>query len=409
MNSKLEKQKQIQSLLNSRALGENTDWDSQSAGITAVSGREESVQDRLVHQVFHFQRSIIQNLNSGLITIDLSGEITFVNRIAASLLTCESEVLLQKNIADLFESNSDTIHFMERCTNARQKIDEWETRFLKADGKSLMVEINAAPLTDHNNRFEGVVVLFRDITEVHQLRMQVERMERLALLGELSTGIAHEIRNPLGGIKAASQVLAENIDDQGVAGELINRIVRETDRANKLLKEFFRFARPGKAKPEWFDVRQAINGVQLLVSQQMRHKKINFEKHLAADLPRVFADETQVEQILLNLFLNAVEALHTGGTLSVEATVAKAPGKSSNMAAKAGLSIAVSDNGSGIHSENLPRIFNPFFTTKKDGLGLGLSICSRLASENGGTIDGQSVFGDGAQFVLTLPSATATT
>ncbi len=410
MTSKLEKQKQILSLLNITAPVEPVNTEPGSRNGARIVSDNQLSQNRLRNQVYQFQRSIIQNINSGLMTIDLEGEITFANKITARLLGCRVKELLEKNIRALFVSRSDAAHFLSLWQSSGQKIDEWETRFRRSDGFEIVVEINASRILDESNQFEGVVVLFRDITEIHDLRHQVERMERLALLGELSAGIAHEIRNPLAGIKAATQLLEEDIQPNAFQSEVVTRIVREVDRANRLLKEFFKFARPTRPRPAYCKLADIIDAVYLLMAPRLKDRGIRWHIALADDAQQIFADETQMEQIVLNLVLNAMQALPGEGQITINSQRLSAPlppamreDDSSSGARGEFVALNISDDGPGVAPDIRPRIFNPFFTTKTDGVGLGLSICSRMIEENFGSIDLVDS-ANGAAFQVIVPA-----
>ena len=411
MSSKVNKQKQIFSLLNSQPFPISEQAihfksNPQSAGKENVQS-----QNTLIHQVYHFHKNIIQNLNAGLLTLDLSGEITFANKGAAELLGYDVKELLGENIKRLFASPEEASKFLELSSLPGKKVDEWETQFVCKDARHIIVEINAAHLVDVNNDFEGIVLLFRDITEVHQLRHQVQRMERLALLGELSAGIAHEIRNPLAGIKAASQVLEEisRLDESQT--QLVRRIVREVDKANRLLKEFFKFARPGKPNLGYYSIEAMIDSVYLLLAPRFRKMRVEFKENFTEKMPRVYVDETQIEQVMMNLFLNAIDSMPEGGVLTVTTSkkeISILEEERARMSTSANeltyVVVEVTDTGAGIPADQLDKIFNPFFTTKQEGLGLGLSICSRLIEENRGKIEVYSEAGKGTTFVIALPT-----
>lgn len=412
MVSKLQKKKKIYSLLNSQSSSVQQELELIQAPTEAhMSGAQELQHNRLINQIYHFHKSIIQNINAGLITMDLSGEITFANQSAARLLGYEMGSLLGKNVQEFFEAAEEGTRFVHLCSFPGKKIDDWESRFVDGDGKIIIVGINAAHLQDENNDFEGAVLLLRDLTDLLQLRNQVERMERLALLGELSAGIAHEIRNPLAGIKVATQVLQESLGADVTHQKLLQRVVDEVDKANRLLKQFFKFARPARPKFGFYRVEQIIDTVYLLLAPQFMKAGIRFHKQIAADLPPVYVDETQIDQVILNLLLNAVEAMKGGGELKVHAILLslKVPNvKTEHFSATEALldyvAVEISDTGEGISEENLTRIFNPFFTTKPDGVGLGLSISSRLVEENRGKLNVVSRVGEGSTFTLLLPT-----
>ncbi|MCB0270549.1 MAG: PAS domain-containing protein [Calditrichaeota bacterium] len=163
----------------------------------------------MLRQVFEFHRSMVQNLNSGLLTIDLAGEIIFANKVAARLLGLEVSDLLGKKVVDLFNKSEDGEAFLRECTRRGQRIDEWEAQLFHPQYRQITVGIDAAYMEDTRNSFQGIVLLLRNLTEVMEMRNQVKRMEQLALLGEMAAGLAHEVRNPLAGIKATAQLLED--------------------------------------------------------------------------------------------------------------------------------------------------------------------------------------------------------
>jgi len=405
MTSRLNKQKQIFSLLNTHHPEDESEKTVSAGDSSAVLPHETASRQRLLNQVYHFHKSIIQNVNLGLIALDRLGEITFANKTAALLLRCDREWLLGKKLQNFFSKREDADAFMQQAFEPDAKIDDWETTFARSDGKHIRVDVNASPLHDHNNRFEGVILSFRDLTEIHQLREQVTRMERLALLGELSAGIAHEIRNPLAGIKAASQVLEGQFDANDPRRALLERVIREVDRSNKLLNEFFRFARPSRPNLEQHSVEAIVSGVRLLLQPTLKKNDIRWQEDITAGL-QVRADGNQLEQILLNLLLNAIEAMPEGGELSVLAKRSRLPERKGRGKAKEApkVVIEVNDTGVGIAAEHLEKIFNPFFTTRPEGTGLGLSICNRLIEEHEGTLEVQSREGEGSRFTIMLPT-----
>lgn len=411
MNSKIEKQKHIFSLLNSK-LSE----DSQADGLLNFKDNKRDVdkilsQANFANQVYHFHKSIIQNINAGLFITDLDGVVTFANKIAGRLLGYEVEDLLERNMAQFFRNKDEAERLLSLLSLPEKKIDNYETRLIDKNSKELVIGINASTLVDRSNKFEGVVFLFRDLTEIYHLRNQVERMERLALLGELSAGIAHEIRNPLAGIKASAQVLQESLNHEDFRSELINRIVKEVDKSNRLLKEFFKFARPMPPRYGFFDIEMIIDSVYLLLAPRFKKNNIKFREEFEDHLPQVYIDETQIEQVILNFFLNAVDVMTDGGELRIT-TQKKKLSLLDTQQSKYDVPnqelyyviIDIADTGKGIKPEVIDKIFNPFFTTKKDGLGLGLSICSRLIEENRGKVDVVSAPGKGTTFTLALPT-----
>ncbi len=231
----------------------------------------------------------------------------------------------------------------------------------------------------------------------------MERMDRLATLGELSAGIAHEIRNPLAGIKTSAQVLEESFSPGDFRAQLVARIVKEIDRSNKLLQRFFHFAKPSKPIPAFHSLKNIIDGVFLLLAPRLAKRKINFISEFEDDLPNIYIDESQFEQVVLNLFLNAYDAMPSGGELKIVAGFDKKLQYSETQKATGSIIVYITDTGKGIDKEKIEKIFNPFFTTKSDGVGLGLSISSRLLEENQAKMEVESELNKGTTFKLFLP------
>ncbi|MBN2364582.1 MAG: PAS domain S-box protein [Calditrichaeota bacterium] len=413
MGSKISKKKQMFSLLNYKFA--NMWEESVSTGTEShpekIENFSSTYPSHLLNKVYNFYKSIIQNLNSGLIAIDLNGEINFVNQSGVSMLGYEREELLGKNISEVFADDVESQKIKRAIFLPQKRFNDREVNFYHKEGTLKVVGLSSSQIHDENNNFDGIILLFRDLTEVRHLKIQLERMERLALLGELSAGIAHEIRNPLAGIRAAAQLLEESDGKADFQKQVVERIIREVDKANKLLKEFFKFAKPGKPNLKFHDIELLVDGVHLLLSPQMRQKNIEFITDFGDDIPQVYVDDTQMEQVFVNLFLNAIDAMKNSGKLSIKTykkkmnilTSKKEQFEIDNNQLNY-VFIEVSDSGCGISEQNIDKIFNPFFTTKPSGLGLGLSICSRLVSENGGNIDIDSVVGKGTTVTLALPA-----
>ena len=357
---------------------------------------------------------MVQNLNSGLLTIDLAGEIIFANKVAARLLGLEVSDLLGKKVVDLFNKSEDGEAFLRECTRRGQRIDEWEAQLFHPQYRQITVGIDAAYMEDTRNSFQGIVLLLRNLTEVMEMRNQVKRMEQLALLGEMAAGLAHEVRNPLAGIKATAQLLEEDDELDAMKRETLKRLIREVDKANHRVSEFLKFARPNRAKADFHQVREIVENTLHFLDAKMQWQKITATTAVPETLAPVFVDKTQIEQVLLNLFINAMDAMPNGGQLHISAKPrAIRAGKRANrhgvvaQQQQSFIEISVRDSGEGIAKENLGQIFRPFFTTKITGVGLGLAICSRLVEENRGKIDVLSHIGKGTTIILALPAFAA--
>ena len=233
--------------------------------------------------------------------------------------------------------------------------------------------------------------------ELREAQAEVQRSERLAALGQLSAGLAHEIRNPLGVISASAEILEKNVADENkVAREVSGFIRSEVHRTNELVTRFLNFTRPSPLQKELANLNDVVRGAvsQLVEKVKGRKEDIQIRQDLH-DVPRFSFDATLVESVVLNLLLNGYEAMSSGGTLVVRTR------RNGSMA-----QIEVADSGIGIKKDQLENIFNPFFTTKPDGVGLGLAMVSKFVDSHGGKITVTSRAGEGATFRVSLPLET---
>jgi signal transduction histidine kinase len=228
-------------------------------------------------------------------------------------------------------------------------------------------------------------------------RERMERADRFALVGEMATGLAHEIKNPLAGLSGALELLAEDLHSSERHGAVVNEMQAQVTRLTRIMESLLSFARPPKPHLQWVDVNPLVEKVLFLIEQQRRGKaRLTVDRALSPNLPPVHADLGQLQQVFLNIFLNASQAMNgQGGTITVRSLVKDGA-----------VTVEVADTGPGIPVEARPHVFKPFFTTRRDGNGLGLSISERIISEHGGRISFSCPPGGGTTFVVMLPAGT---
>jgi signal transduction histidine kinase len=229
-----------------------------------------------------------------------------------------------------------------------------------------------------------------EIERLH--RTQMSRAEHLATLGELATGLAHEIRNPLAGIAGVIEIVGRDLPATSPARAVVKDVRLEITRISRTLTDLLETARPRRPEVRRSNLNTTVEHAVMLARQQVLSRPLKIELQKAPDLPEVEHDSDQVHQVLLNLLLNAVQAMEKAGTVHVE--IGSRQGYAS---------VVVSDTGRGISSQNLPNIFRPFYTTKGDGTGLGLSLARRIVEDHHGRIEVSSILGKGSQFTVLLP------
>jgi signal transduction histidine kinase len=247
---------------------------------------------------------------------------------------------------------------------------------------------------DLGRNFNHMMQQLRDSrTEIERLhRTQMSRAEHLATLGELATGLAHEIRNPLAGIAGVIEIVGRDLPATSPARAVVKDVRLEITRISRTLSDLLETARPRRPEVRRSNLNTTVEHAIMLARQQVLSKPIKIELQKAPDLPDVEHDSDQIHQVLLNLLLNAVQAIERTGTVSVE--IGSREGYAS---------VVVIDNGRGISTQNLPNIFRPFYTTKGNGTGLGLSLAHRIVEDHHGRIEVTSVVGSGSRFTVMLP------
>jgi PAS domain S-box-containing protein len=343
-----------------------------------------------------FNESVLQSLTSGLISVDRKGRITYMNRGAERILQYGSEEVKGKplGVALACKDKQDLLR-IRGLTEDEPSLGR-QARVMRKDGAEIPIGFTVSPHLDGDGHEIGKIVHFRDLSEVNEMQEELLRMDRVVSLGEISMGIAHEIRNPLAGIRITAQALEEELGHNEIHREYVARIISEIDRLNELLKSFFSFAKPQRPQLEPCHLPGLVRDVLLLLRKDLADRRILVEEEYAAGLPPVPVDMNQMKQVVLNLLLNAVQAIGKEGVVGLGMDVGVHGGRREAV-------LRVSDTGKGILPEHQAKIFDPFFTTKAKGLGLGLSITYRIVKRHGGRIRVQSESGKGTTFFVHIP------
>ncbi len=338
-----------------------------------------------------FSDNVVENIPIGLIALDDHHRIAAFNHTA--------EVLMQRSFQEVIGKKAEVILPPElyaelKSPEIQHHVIEKEINCTVADGKTVPLEIGASVLEDEDRTFLGHVILFKDLTEVRALRREIERSRRLASVGSLAAGVAHEIRNPLSSIKGFATYFKERYQHVPEDSQTANIMIQEVDRLNRVVSQLLEFARPVKISPLATSLPRLIEDSLKLVQQKAQHKQITISNSTASAEKEVHLDPDRINQVLLNLYLNAIESMNAGGELGVKTGV-REDGKS--------IEIQVSDTGCGIDQDDLTKIFDPYYTTKTSGTGLGLAIAHNIIEAMGGSISVASQLGRGTTFRLVFP------
>jgi PAS domain S-box-containing protein len=344
--------------------------------------------------------SLIESIGSGIIITEMNDTITYINQAGEKILGYSKGEVFGKpfGLFGLNEKQNVSYSFLDHPDNLDTRR---EGRMKRKDGDEIPVGFTINHHLSLSGEAIGKIIIFRDLTKVYRIQEEMLKMDRLVSLGKLASGIAHEIRNPLAGIKTTAQALGEEMSKDDPKREYLNRITKEIDRLNELLKTFFSFAKPQTLLLIPCHIKEIINAIIPFLIKEIADKGIQFVESYHPQLPRIRVDKIQMHQAFLNLFLNAIQAMPYGGELKIEANPVILPspeGSTQNF-----IKVVVSDSGKGIPPQILPKIFDPFFTTKPKGIGLGLSITYQIIKKHGGTIKVHSQWEKGTSFIINLP------
>ena len=350
--------------------------------------------------VKNFTESIIQSIGSGIIITEINDQITYINRSGERILGYSKDELVGKpfGIFGLREKQTVIYSFLDNPDDLDTRKEGWMKR---KDHMEIPVGFTINNHLNIRGETIGKIVVFRDLTNVYKIQEEILRMDRLVSLGKLASGIAHELRNPLAGIKTTAQALSEEMSREDSKREYLNRITKEIDRLNDLLKTFFSFAKPQNLNLGYCHIQDIINEIIPFLMREIADKGIRFIEDYHPQLPKIKVDKTQMHQVFLNLFLNAIQAMPNGGELKIEAHPILS--NTSDGFKQNFVRVRISDKGSGIPPHIVNKIFDPFFTTRPKGIGLGLSITYQIIMKHGGTIKVDSKWESGTSFIIHLP------
>jgi len=337
-----------------------------------------------------FSDTLVENLPMGILAIGIDGKITSFNQAAETLLNYSADEAVGKD-ADVVLPEALRSLVVE--LNSGDEILSKALDCLRSDGTTVPLEVTVTMLRGDDGDSLGDVLLFRDLTEIRKLRREVERSQRLASLGRLAAGIAHEIRNPLSSIKGFATYFGQRYKDVPEDLETAEIMVQEVDRLNRVIGELLEFARPMDMQLRKTAIRDLIQSSLKMVEVQALAKNIEIETHIAPEIDTVLLDPDRMNQIFLNLYLNAIQAMDEGGVLT--ANLSRDGVKQ--------IKIVISDTGKGIARKDLGKVFDPYYTTKPSGTGLGLAIVHRIIEAHQGEIKVDSKEGKGTTVTIILP------
>lgn len=357
---------------------------------------------RTLEEVKELARNILQGIPTGVLTVNQEGLVSAMNPAAEVVLNRVSPSLLGNSYDAIFLEADPIRQALDEALRAHRHVSQKDVLYERKDLPPRTIRVSTAELTGDDKKAAGVILQVQDVTEWLGLEQRVRVAEKLAALHTLSAGVAHELRNPLSAMDLNLHLLEEELKETGTPGQrgwqYLHVLNAECRRLSGILDNFMRFARPGAVGLHDINVQVLIEHIMALMQFEAEERHVLLEHTVRKDLPAVLGDETQISQVLVNIIVNAFHAMPNGGRCHIAAVRREADGQS-------WVEIAVEDSGVGIPQKELPRLFEPFYTTKSSGTGLGLAIAYRIMQDHGGTIQVSSVPGSGTMVVTRFPLA----
>ncbi|NLL61889.1 MAG: PAS domain S-box protein [Candidatus Atribacteria bacterium] len=357
--------------------------------------QENIIVKRTLQNMKDYTGKLLETMDSGVLSVDQKNIIRTINRKSEEIFQVRREEVLNRNAEEVVPIKIGGKSIYELGLVEGKKIEQ-ETEIITKEGVHKILEINTSFLEGEKNQPGGMVVLIRDITRLKRLSEEINRNKRLVSLGQIASAIAHEIRNPLSSIRGLTQFLFQSCPDEEERKGDLKIIMKEVDRLNQLINQVLDFSRPKKLNISHFSLSEMIKDLINLLKLKDREKAVQFQLSLESPVQSIFADQDQIRQVLMNIILNAIQAVDSQGKIVIDLQPSYYNGKEAVL-------ISIKDNGAGIGEEELSHIFDPFFTTGGQGTGLGLSIAYNIIEAHQGSIAISSEQGRGTEVKIFIP------
>jgi len=366
-------------------------------------------------QLEALNEKIIQHIPSGLLTLDQFRRIITFNRAAQDITGCTFDTAYMKDVDVIFPGISSAGDASSSPATGMFFPTDFELSFIRQDGRSLLLGFSGSSIKDSANEEIGTILTFQDLTDFREMQEHIKRVDRLAAVGRLAAGIAHEVRNPLASISGSIQVLQKSLQLNAADTRLMDIIIRESKNLSSMISDFTQYARAEAQGKESILLKTIADEVVALFNNSAECKNACSIKQQIPETITVTANRQQIKQVLWNLILNAAQAMTVkSGTIILTAAVVQhgfepaalknhIPEPAAKSPIMSWVEVKIADDGCGIKKSEIGSIFDPFFTTKDTGIGLGLAIVYKIIQEHNGTIAVESQEGCGAIFTLVLP------
>jgi two-component system sensor histidine kinase PilS (NtrC family) len=343
-----------------------------------------------------FQQNILSSFSSGFISVNRDCIVTYLNSSGADILRRPSAKCIGRHVSSVLPMGEGKPNLLEEAVAGQKELRGKEIEVDRGDGERIPVGITISTLKNTSNKNLGAIASFIDLTELKRMEEMLRLGDRLTAVGEMSASLAHEIRNPVASIRGAVQEMAEGFEGDGAQAQLMDIVIKESDQLSKIVTDFLDFVGTGRCEKEQVEIRQLMEEIVGAAKRYfICNGEIEIVSEYADDLGVMRCDRGQVREAMLNVIQNGIEAMSRGGALHVRANQSEI--------SRGQIFISIQDEGDGFSPDAKEKIFEPFYTTKRNGTGLGMAIAHRIVTAHGGSMDISSDNGKGTTVTIELP------
>ena len=351
-----------------------------------------------LNNMTRYLNNILESMQSGVVAINIKGKITTFNNVSEKILKVKAKDAIGKDIRNILSHISGFADLLIESASKRKNILNLE-RMIGTNGTTKYIESSISILKDDNEDVTGVVEIFHDLSEIHELKGRLQSASNLISVGTMAASVAHEVRNPLNGVEGFAHILERELEGENL--KLVKHIIRGTKNINRIVTDLLLLARPIRLNLQNHKLSNIIDKTLVFISQELNKKdnqSIQIKKSYSCTNDTIQCDPERLQQAFLNIILNAIQSMPTGGQITVFT-------RESVINNKPGIQIGFTDTGNGISDDTVKKVFEPFFTTKSDGTGLGLAIVRNIIELHGGKIiiNGNHKNKKGTMFLINMP------
>ncbi|MFH2013326.1 MAG: ATP-binding protein [Pseudomonadota bacterium] len=373
---------------------------------TKIMQVKENIKSRDNKKQESYLELLVSSSIDAFIATDMKGAITLFSKGSENILGYKAEEVVETPISNYYVNGMNEARKIMKVLYEKGRLQNHETEMIIKDGRKVNINFSVSLIKNNNGEPIGTLGIGKDFTEYKRIERKLQQSAKLATVGELAAGIAHEVGTPLNVILGTAEYIMMKMEEDDPKTEELKIIISQAEHITKLIHQLLTFSRYNEPEFKSIDINSLLRDVLKLTDLQMVKEKVKVLTDLQPNIPLIIGDDNQLKQVFINIIVNAIHAMPQGGTLTISSKL-DIP-TSSTYSDDRFVDIIISDTGCGIPPKEISKIFDPFFTTKDidKGTGLGLTVSHRIVEDHDGTIDVESIVNKGTQFTVKIPIRT---